>query len=76
LAIPAAITESTSLLLGIWASGGQAGVTNEIAALTAAITKYGTDFTDLVVGLSVGSEDLYRISPTGIEKRFWCWRRP
>ena len=41
-------------------------MTNEIAALTAAITKYGTDFTDLVAGLSVGSEDLYRISVTGI----------
>ncbi|KAE9370040.1 glycoside hydrolase family 17 protein [Stipitochalara longipes BDJ] len=65
-AIPAAIKTKTSLLLGIWASGGQAGVTNEISALTAAITNYGTDFTDLVVGLSVGSEDLYRISTTGI----------
>ena len=41
-------------------------MTNEIAALTAAITNYGTDFTDLVVGLSVGSEDLYRISVTGL----------
>jgi glucan endo-1,3-beta-D-glucosidase len=41
-------------------------VTNEIAALTAAITNYGTDFTDLVVGLSVGSEDLYRVSVTGL----------
>lgn len=40
---------------------------NEISALTTAIQKYGTPFTDLVVGLSVGSEDLYRISPTGIE---------
>lgn len=40
---------------------------NEISALTAAVEKYGTSFTDLVVGLSVGSEDLYRISPMGIE---------
>lgn len=66
-AIPAAIKTKTSLLLGIWASGGQAGVTNEISALTAAITNYGTAFTDLVVGLSVGSEDLYRVSVTGIK---------
>jgi len=66
-AIPAAIKEETSLLLGIWASGGQEQVTKEISALTAAVTNYGTSFTDLVVGLSVGSEDLYRISPTGIE---------
>jgi glucan endo-1,3-beta-D-glucosidase len=51
----------------MWASGGQTQVNNEISALTAAIKKYGTSFTDLVVGLSVGSEDLYRISPTGIE---------
>ena len=42
-------------------------MTNEISALTAAIQTYGTSFTDLVVGLSVGSEDLYRNSPTGIE---------
>lgn len=66
-AIPAAIAEDVSLLLGIWVSGGQSEVTNEIAALTAAIQTYGTSFTDLVVGLSVGSEDLYRMSPTGIE---------
>jgi glucan endo-1,3-beta-D-glucosidase len=48
-------------------SGGQDEVNNEILALTAAIQTYGTSFTDLVVGLSVGSEDLYRNSPTGIE---------
>jgi len=66
-AIPAAIAENVSLLLGIWVSGGQSEVTNEIAALTAAVQTYGTSFTDLVVGLSVGSEDLYRVSPTGIE---------
>lgn len=65
-AIPAAIAQDTSLLLGIWASGGQAGVTTEIEALTSAISTYGTSFTDLVVGLSIGSEDLYRNSPTGI----------
>jgi len=66
-AIPAAIAEETSLLLGIWGSGGQTQVNNEITALTAAIEQYGTAFTNLVVGLSVGSEDLYRNSPTGIE---------
>jgi len=65
-AIPAAIAQDTSLLLGIWASGGQASVTAEIDALTSAITTYGTSFTNLVVGLSIGSEDLYRNSPTGI----------
>ncbi|KAK7728757.1 hypothetical protein SLS53_009362 [Cytospora paraplurivora] len=59
-AIPAAIATKTTLLLGMWVSGSTSAITNEIAALKAAITKYGTDFTDLVTGISVGSEDLYR----------------
>lgn len=63
-AIPAAISTGTKLMLGMWATGGN--IDNEIAALTAAITKYGSKFTSLVNGISVGSEDLYRISPTGI----------
>ncbi|ESZ94070.1 hypothetical protein SBOR_5546 [Sclerotinia borealis F-4128] len=65
-AIPAAIASDTTLLLGLWASGGAAGVTAEINALKAAIEQYGTAFTSRVVGISVGSEDLYRNSPTGI----------
>lgn len=65
-AIPAAIAEGTRLLLGLWASGGQADFTNELTALASAISTYGTSFTDLVEGISVGSEDLYRNSPTGI----------
>jgi len=65
-AIAAAITEDTSLLLGLWASGGQDGINAEIIALKAAISKWGDDFTSRVVGISVGSEDLYRVSPTGI----------
>jgi glucan endo-1,3-beta-D-glucosidase len=63
-AIPAAISTKTSLLLGIWASAGQANVDNEIAALKAGISQYGTAFTDLIVAISVGSEDLYRNSGT------------
>ncbi|KAI0126141.1 GPI-anchored cell wall beta-1,3-endoglucanase EglC [Xylariales sp. AK1849] len=59
-AIPAAISTQTSLLLGLWVSGGTEAITNELAALEAAIAQYGTGFTDLVVGISVGSEDLYR----------------
>lgn len=62
-AIPAAIAEGTHLLLGLWASGP---IDNEIAALKTAISKYGSAFTSLVAGISVGSEDLYRNSPTGI----------
>ncbi|KAL1602525.1 hypothetical protein SLS60_005941 [Paraconiothyrium brasiliense] len=65
-AIKAAIDTNTYLLLGIWTSAGQTIVDNEITALKAAISTYGTKFTNLVVGISVGSEDLYRITPTAI----------
>jgi len=65
-AIPAAINTGTSLLLGLWASAGDAQFANEIAALKAAIAQYGTPFTDLIAGISVGSEDIYRITPIGI----------
>ncbi|KAL9105539.1 MAG: hypothetical protein Q9187_008693, partial [Circinaria calcarea] len=65
-AIPAAIATKTSLLLGLWASAGQTNIDNEIVALKSAINQYGTAFTDLITGISVGSEDLYRISPTGV----------
>lgn len=67
LAIPAAIAEDTSLLLGLWTSGGN--IDNEIAALTTAINTYGEAFTKLVVGISVGSEDLYRNSVTGAKNK-------
>ncbi|KAI0206041.1 GPI-anchored cell wall beta-1,3-endoglucanase EglC [Astrocystis sublimbata] len=59
-AIPAAIETNTKLLLGLWISGGPAAINNEITALKAAISKHGSKFTNLVVGISVGSEDLYR----------------
>ena len=75
-AIAAAIDTSTTLLLGLWASAGQADFTNEVTALTSAITQYKTQFTDLVIGISVGSEDLYRISPTGIENNSGAGAEP
>jgi glucan endo-1,3-beta-D-glucosidase len=65
-AFQAAIDTDTTLLLGLWASSGEATIDAEIAALKTAITTLGTKFTSLVAGISVGSEDLYRISPTGI----------
>jgi len=66
-AIPAAISTETTLLLGLWASAGQANFNFELTALTNAISQYGdAGLADLVVGISVGSEDLYRITPTGI----------
>lgn len=64
-AIPAAIATNTTLLLGLWASGDT--FENEITALKAAIAAYGSQLSDLVVGISVGSEDLYRNSPTSLD---------
>jgi len=75
-AIPAAINTKTKLLLGLWASAGQANMDNEVQALKSAIAKYGTKFTDLVVGISVGSEDLYRITPTGIKNKAGAGAQP
>lgn len=63
-AIPAAIASGTHLLLGLWASGD--GFASELAALGNAIKQY-PKMIPLIDGISVGSEDLYRISPTGIE---------
>lgn len=66
-AFQAAVNTDTSLLLGLWASAGQADIDNEIAALTTFLAgSNGTALAKLIVGISVGSEDLYRISPTGI----------
>lgn len=65
-AIQAAIDTDTSILLGLWASAGDAQFGNELAALSNAINQYGSAFTDRVIGISVGSEDLYRSSPQGI----------
>lgn len=65
-AIPAAISTGTTLLLGLWASAGDAQFANEIAALNAAIAQYGSAFTDLIAGISVGSEDIYRVTPIGL----------
>ncbi|KAF1964510.1 GPI-anchored cell wall beta-1,3-endoglucanase EglC [Bimuria novae-zelandiae CBS 107.79] len=61
-AIPAAIETKSTLLLGLWASAPADQFQNEVTALTNAINQYGTAFTDLVTGISVGSEDLYRNS--------------
>ncbi|KHN95017.1 GPI-anchored cell wall beta-1,3-endoglucanase EglC [Metarhizium album ARSEF 1941] len=63
-AFEAAIETGTKLLLGVWASGTD-NIDKEISALHKAETKYGTKFTDTVIGISIGSEDLYRDSVTG-----------
>jgi glucan endo-1,3-beta-D-glucosidase len=64
-AFDAAIETSTKILLGIWTSGTD-NIDKELSALKKAIDKYGSKFTDLVIGMSIGSEDLYRVSETGI----------
>ncbi|PBP16856.1 putative glucan endo-1,3-beta-glucosidase eglC [Diplocarpon rosae] len=63
-AIPAAIAEDISILLTLWASG--TAFPQELLALKTAIAQYGTAFTNRVAGIAIGSEDLYRNSPTGI----------
>lgn len=67
-AFPAAIATNTKLLLGLWASGAD-NVDKELATLQKAIDQYGSKFTDLVIGISVGSEDLYRVSEPGIRNK-------
>ena len=66
-AIPAAISINTSLLLGLFLSSDQAVFDNEMVALRSAISTYGQPLIDIIAGFSVGSEDLYRISPIGLE---------
>ena len=66
-AIKAAIDTKTNLLLGLWASSGQDFIDSEITALHQAIQQWGPQLKKRVVGISVGSEDLYRGSPDGIK---------
>ena len=66
-AFRAAQENEFSLLLGIWASGSETHVDDEIAAIKAAMNAdYGKDvFSKRIVGIIVGSEDLYRRSKIG-----------
>lgn len=63
-AFGAAVSTNTKLLLGIWASGTTT-IEPELTALKAGLDKYGSELADLVIGISIGSEDLYRNSQTG-----------
>lgn len=67
-AFGAAIETKTNLLLGIWASGVD-NITNELDALQTALNTYGSKLTDLVIAMSIGSEDLYRDSVTGVANK-------
>ncbi|RYP38958.1 hypothetical protein DL768_010741 [Monosporascus sp. mg162] len=64
-AFRAAIDTDTSLLVGLWASAGRGVYENELNALLKATRNLGRPFTDRIIGISVGSEDLYRSSPQG-----------
>ena len=65
-AFRAAIDTDTSIMVGLWASAGRDVYQNELNALLGAAQQLGTAFTDRIVGISVGSEDLYRSSPQGV----------
>jgi glucan endo-1,3-beta-D-glucosidase len=67
-AFPAAIKTKTSLLLGIWTSGTDS-IENEMNALKAGLKQYGDDLAKLIIGVSIGSEDLYRAGATGVENK-------
>ncbi|KAL1591847.1 hypothetical protein SLS59_010025 [Nothophoma quercina] len=67
-AFQAAIDTDTNLLLGMWISPGAneqsntQKVDNELAALGRGFEQHGQKLADLVIGLSVGSEDIYRFN--------------
>jgi glucan endo-1,3-beta-D-glucosidase len=65
-AFQAAIDTDTKILVGLWASEGKYAFDRELNTLINATKTLGTAFTDRVVAISVGSEDLYRSSPQGI----------
>ncbi|KAG8157946.1 hypothetical protein KVR01_012218 [Diaporthe batatas] len=65
-AFPAALATNTSMLLGIWCSGTES-IEKELTAMQKAIDQHGQQFADLVVAISVGSEDLYRASESGVQ---------
>jgi glucan endo-1,3-beta-D-glucosidase len=67
-AFEAAIDTKTQILLGVWTSGTDS-IDKEINALKKAVEKYGSKLTDLIIGVSVGSEDLYRNSVTGVKNK-------
>jgi glucan endo-1,3-beta-D-glucosidase len=70
-AFDAAVDSKTNLLLGFWITPAQKGgspdenVKNEMVALEKGFEKHGQALSDLIIGLSVGSEDVYRVEEAG-----------
>jgi glucan endo-1,3-beta-D-glucosidase len=56
------------MLLGIWCSG-TTNIAPELRALKSALATHGQKLADLIIGISVGSEDLYRVSESGIANK-------
>jgi len=65
-AFDAAVETNTKLLLGLWTSGTNS-IDNEMTALKKGLNKYGKKLGDLIIGVSIGSEDLYRVSVVGLK---------
>lgn len=65
-AFRAAVDTDTQVLVGLWASAGRGVYENELNALLRGARDLGSAFTDKIIGMSVGSEDLYRSSPQGV----------
>ncbi|KAL6704205.1 hypothetical protein ACN47E_008462 [Coniothyrium glycines] len=65
-AFDAAVETKTKLLLGFWISPAKRGfapdeqIKNELSALSKGFEKHGQALADVIIGLSVGSEDIYR----------------
>ncbi|KAH7374394.1 glycoside hydrolase superfamily [Pyrenochaeta sp. MPI-SDFR-AT-0127] len=65
-AFDAAVETKTNLLLGFWITPPNRGeptdeqVKNELIALEKGFEKHGQALADLIIGLSVGNEDVYR----------------
>ncbi|KAF1917402.1 glycoside hydrolase superfamily [Ampelomyces quisqualis] len=65
-AFDAAVETNTTLLLGFWITPAKRGdplediIKNELSALDKGFQKHGHALADLIIGLSVGSEDVYR----------------
>lgn len=70
-AFDAAVESNTNLLLGFWITPARSGdspdenMKNEMAALEKGFKKHGQALLDLIIGLSVGSEDIYRAEEAG-----------
>jgi glucan endo-1,3-beta-D-glucosidase len=74
-AFEAALETNTLMLLGVWTSGTDS-IEKEVVALQKAVKKYGKPFVDLVIGISIGSEDLYRNSVTGVANKAGVGNQP